>query len=271
GGAGGMNDETVTVALTPFSVPPGGEMFECQRFRNPFGGRDVEIRAWDAHLAVGSHHSFLFFDDMNTDGPLESCSGLTFAPFAVGTQQPENSYAFPPGIGELIPGNVGFRIIVHFLNTTGQTLQASVSYVAHKAPPGTVTMHAGTYFFNNSSISVPPDGMPHTLTHSCTVFQNLQLLSGVNHMHSHATDFLAETGGQTLVHSQVWSDPPFVLFNPPFSISAGQQVNFSCTYVNNTGSTLTFGESAATNEMCIFTGLYFPVAAGSDPTIGCLL
>lgn len=32
----------------------------------------------------------------------------------------------------------------------------------------------------------------------------------------------------------------------------------TCDYDNETDQTLTFGESAATNEMCIFVGAYYP-------------
>jgi hypothetical protein len=47
-------------------------------------------------------------------------------------------------------------------------------------------------------------------------------------------------------------------------LAAGSQVTFSCTWVNNTSAPLTFGESAQTNEMCIFSGNVYPTVMDVD-------
>src|SRR5215471_788491 len=94
GGSGG-GDHTASVSMTPFTVPAGTEMFKCQSFANFFGGVDAEVTSWDIHLSPGSHHSFLFFDSATSDGPLQDCSGLTIAPFAAATQQPESTLTLP--------------------------------------------------------------------------------------------------------------------------------------------------------------------------------
>src|SRR5262249_46491947 len=149
---------------------------KCITVANPFGGRDVDVSAWDATLTPGSHHSFLFLDSSNRNGSLQDCSGLTFAPFACVTQQPQATYRFPPGVAMMIPHNMGFRMIVHFLNAGSQTMMASVSYTAHLAPSGTVMQRAGPFFFNNAFISIPPDNMPHPVSQSCSFQQNVKLL-----------------------------------------------------------------------------------------------
>jgi len=64
-----------------------------------------------------------------------------------------------------------------------------------------------------------------------------------------------------------WDDPP--LEAKSIDLAAGDQIQWSCTYNNDTGGILTFGESAATNEMCIFTGQYYPAPDTGDPMIGC--
>ncbi len=40
-------------------------------------------------------------------------------------------------------------------------------------------------------------------------------------------------------------------------------MDYSCTFDNETGSTLTYGESAASNEMCNLFGVFFPAADGA--------
>jgi hypothetical protein len=53
------------------------------------------------------------------------------------------------------------------------------------------------------------------------------------------------------------------VFSPALGLSAGTSIRWACSYTNNTGQTLTFGESAAKNEMCIFTGTYYPAPDGN--------
>ena len=41
-------------------------------------------------------------------------------------------------------------------------------------------------------------------------------------------------------------------------VKKGDAISWSCTYDNQTGKTLHFGDSASTNEMCILVGIYYP-------------
>jgi hypothetical protein len=52
-------------------------------------------------------------------------------------------------------------------------------------------------------------------------------------------------------------------------LGAGTSITWSCTYVNDTSSPLTFGESAATNVMRIYQGTFYPVADITNPILNC--
>ena len=43
---------------------------------------------------------------------------------------------------------------------------------------------------------------------------------------------------------------------------AGTSITFRCDYANTSSQRLSFGESALTNEMCIFSGQFHPAPAG---------
>ena len=45
--------------------------------------------------------------------------------------------------------------------------------------------------------------------------------------------------------------------DPPLPIHGGDLITWSCDFDNDTGATLRFGESAATNEMCIFSAAFY--------------
>jgi hypothetical protein len=52
-------------------------------------------------------------------------------------------------------------------------------------------------------------------------------------------------------------------------VSAGDPLHFDCTFVNDSAQVLTFGESAASNEMCIFAAAFYPLPEDSQVTVGC--
>jgi hypothetical protein len=57
-----------------------------------------------------------------------------------------------------------------------------------------------------------------------------------------------------------WSEPHIQTYpsDPPVTLHAGSNLMFSCKYHNTTSQTFVFGNSAATNEMCILHGMYWP-------------
>ena len=88
-------------------------------------------------------------------------------------------------------------------------------------------------------------------------------------MHQRATNFVAsDSTGRTLYQTTVWAEPKPVIYSPPVHLPSGTTITWSCTYVNDTGSTLTFGESAANNVMCISEFIYFPVQDPANPVVG---
>jgi hypothetical protein len=260
---------TVDIAMQPFTVPPGGEAYKCQNFTNPFGNAPVDVDRFEARMPAGSHHMIVFFVDGVTDGPLEDCSGSEFHPNVFGAQVAGDSVIdLPRGIGVAIPPSSGLRYQLHFVNTTGSEAVASVTTKYHVAAPGSITEHAGQLLFSNEDITIPP-GVPTQVTKTCSVPQDLSILGVSAHVHTHAVDFVATTGGTELYETKGWSDPVPKRFDPPFPLPANQAVTFTCSYVNDTAQTITFGESAVTNEMCILGAIYYPVADVTSPNVVC--
>jgi hypothetical protein len=274
GGPGGPSghDEMAILKMTPFPVDAGAEVYMCQTFANPFGGADAEVVKIQSNLSPGSHHMLLLFQDNATNGTLTPCSGLTFGPMAYETQAPQAEVTFPQGIAELIKSTQGFHVIAHYLNATNSPIMANVQVTMYKAQPGTITQHAGVFFLNNiGGLTLPFGGIPpmttKTISASYTTSIPMNLLYGAGHMHSRTQSLVATNGGTKLYESDSWDQSPLQSWSPPIQLAAGAQIGWSCTVKNDTANWLTFGESAKTNEMCIFTGAYFPVPAGADPSI----
>jgi hypothetical protein len=256
--SGATGGASVTLTLDSFTVPPGGEVYYCQNFANPFGGVDAEVSEFESHMALGSHHMLLFYKEGASNDPLEPCSGLEFAATPYSTQLPNDSLSFPPGVAALVPGADGFRIQSHYLNVTSTTITASVKVTLHLAAPGTVQQQAGVLFVVDSDINVPPGpAATATVSDDCTI-----PLKVGSHMHQHGTDFVATAAGAPLFQTSNWSDPSPAEFSPPKVLQAGAPLHFACSYLNNSDQPLTFGESALTDEMCILVASFYPTPTG---------
>jgi hypothetical protein len=261
----------VTLTMDTFTVAPGQEVFKCQDFANPFGGVQADLKAYELHMSPGSHHMFAFYKAGATDGPLIDCpqGGLEFGPFTFTSQSPHLIEQFPEGVGATIPTTMGFHLNAHYINTGSEPVQGKVQITMYVAKSGIITQHAGVLYASQNSIKVPPTDMPAVSTATCNIPQDVNIMSSASHMHQRATNFTSTSGGQLLYTSTDWDSPVPATFSPARLLKAGSDLTWSCTYVNDTGSWLTFGESAATDVMCISVSIFYPVTDISNPVIQC--
>jgi hypothetical protein len=269
--SGSSTDKTtLTLTMGPFTVPAGKEVYKCQTFANPFG-HDVDIKTYEEHMTTGSHHMFLFFMPNATDGQVADCTagGFEFHPYPFTAQTPDLKITYPDTVGSIIPATMGFMLNAHFVNAGATDYQATLTVTLHVAAPGTVTNHVGDVFMNNLGINISASNMPQTASATCTLPQDMYVLGSGSHMHQRATEFVATDGTQTLYQTNSWNNPVPAVYSPPLHLTKGTNVTFSCTYVNDTGQPLTFGESARTNVMCIYSLAYYPALDPQNPTIEC--
>lgn len=258
--------KTVTITMDSFDIPSGAEVYKCQDFANPFGG-DAEVSTFESHMTAGSHHLLLFYKDGAGDSPLEDCSGLEFAATPYSTQLPDDAVGFPEGVAAAIPSTKGLRLQSHYLNTTADTVKAHVEVTFHLADPATVKDHAGVMFIVQTSINVQPF-TTKDIAYDCNVPQDMMVMKTASHMHKHGTKFVSTVADKPFYQTETWDEPVPALFEPAMPLKKGDPLHFACTFENNSASTLTFGESADTNEMCILVASFYPVPAGKT-TIGC--
>ena len=261
---------SVTLNMQSFTVNAGQEVYMCQDFANPFKGVQADIVSYELHMSQGSHHMFAFYKASATNAALVTCpqGGLQFAPYTLTAGSPNAIETYPDGMGATIPATTGFTINAHFINSGTSALTANLSLTMYVAKPGQVTQHIGPVFLNQALLSVPATGQPSTSTSSYALPQDVNFLLGASHMHQRATHFISTANGQTLYETTQWAEPPPKIYSPALHLGTGTTITWSCTYVNDTGSTLTFGESAATNVMCISEFIYYPVSDVTNPVIG---
>ena len=258
----------VMLSSTAFPLGPGQEVFKCQDFANPFGGVDTDIAEFQSHMTPGSHHMLLFYQDNAVDIPLADCAPLQFQELPYGAQTPDNAITYPAGVAAHLAGTRGFHMQMHYLNATTNTVMVQVSVLLYKAAPGTVTQYAGVFFFNNLAVDIPAGGT-QTITKTCTFPQAANVMFATAHTHKYTNTFTATLNGQMIYSTNSWDASPFQKYDPVLQVPAGAQVTWTCEASNPGSTAVTFGESAVTNEMCIFDGQYYPVADPAHSTIGC--
>lgn len=255
--AGATVPDEVTLVMGPFTVAPGTDTYRCQDFANPFGA-DVDIGEFETHMSDGSHHLLVNYgNNANTNAPTP-CGGLEIpnGPFA--TQARDDLLTYPTGIAAPLSCSQGIHINSHYFNTTTAAFDATVTVIMRRAQPGTVKAPAVTSMGLDMSVNIPPHSTG-SAGGSMSFNADVALLSILPHMHWHGTRFTVTLGGQPVFDTTDWEAPPHQ-FDPPFLVPGNQSLNFTCQYYNDTDSTLTFGESALTNEMCVLIAQYYDPA-----------
>jgi len=245
---------------------------------------DMWVHQEAVRYTPGSHHFILWnttytsipTKDMNgkvvdTSGVFE-CPGGPPAAWDVdryvgGSQSADAANilgALPDDVALHIPAGSVLMMDLHVLNTTGKALPVTVQMNLESMPASQVKQEAGIYFFYNPFIAIPPASAAHARM-SCPVTSDVTLTTGQTHMHKWGlggTANLEDSKGaliQKLYTSDTWADPTVTQWtSPPMKLKAGEQIDYECNYQNDGTTTIIQGLSAATNEMCVFVGSYYP-------------
>lgn len=259
---------TVTLTMESFTVAPGAEVFMCQNYDNPFGGNDAGVAKIVTDMSPGSHHLHIFYKATSANRQLESCSGLEFHPLLHAAGRPHQESSYPADMAAKVKGTDGLRLQVHYLNTTPDPLNVTVTAKLTKvADPSTITKWVGQLYFNRVYLQVPP-GAGRKVTTSCSIprgYGPISLIGAGSHMHRRGVHFIATAStGVKLLETSEWAEPPPVAYDPPIVLNPGDRITWECTYDNPTNRTLTFGESADINEMCIYLARFYSTPNGDQ-------
>jgi hypothetical protein len=254
------------------TVAGGQEIFDCQYVTLP----DVQafMIKGQHEYTPGSHHLLLYTTDLTSipagqtgvqscyegsSGVMSHVTGVLYA-----GQVPMGSEVLPPGVGLETSPNQVLLFQVHYLNATSGTLDVKVDVQLTLDVENTINQKAGILFFYDPYIDVPAGAMAKA-SMRCPIPSDITLLYASSHYHSRGDNYGAwidpavdQMGTTPFYTSASWSSPPNEQFMMP--IKAGSRIRFECDYDNSSGTASYFqGQSALTNEMCMFIGLYYPL------------
>ena len=254
-------DPWTPLVTRTWSIPAGAtDTYRCVRVQVP---TDTWIAGYKALGPPGTHHTVLTVTDQ-PNGPVGEydCEAGTLdlqMLYAAGVGTDELS--FPPGVAMRVKAGQYINLNLHLFNVGDDTLAGTSGVLVKTLPASEVRHEADMTFTGNLSFSIPSDGRPHEVRGGCTLPRDWHVFAMWPHMHQHA------------IHHRVTLDGTRVLLDDHFEfgeqknypmdvlLPAGSRLDTVCTYVNNTGVPLTFGDSS-NQEMC-FTGMYRWPAGGT--------
>lgn len=262
-------------------VEPGEEQHACRYLVLPDSA--LEIAKLQHHYTAGSHHMLLYPTNKQ---PSEVDNGAVFDCLSAGdlgatgvlygSSVPDGELPYPDGIAlKLAPRSV-VLLETHYLNPAETALDA-VARINLWFTTTPATIEAGTLFFRDWALYLPPTGAVETrVAMRCQIPEDIELLYATSHMHKRGTTFDSTVDGESLHVSDSWDSPTPSVFWPPRQIAGGSTIEFSCGYRNTDGRVVIEGPSAETDEMCVLVGGYWPrlpldaelcLADGSGPVL----
>jgi hypothetical protein len=263
----------IQLVVPAFELAGGTELERCLQLKAPHTERGLITRI-ELVARPGLHHASVAQTDRDlADGevdceigiPEELMSDYQSVPeplFASSTQVDQETVAFPEGVG--VPLEAGQQLVLnyHYLNTQADAVQGEVYINLHFADDPEGMEEANLFAFSNVvNISIPAQST-HTLTTTCTFPADARLLTATPHMHQLGTGFTVnhydgQQAGELLLDSPGWEAPETVWFDPPYEVSAGDGLTFSCAWTNYTDEDVHFGPTGD-DEMCTVFGYYYP-------------
>lgn len=261
----GTSDGWTPLISRGWSLAPGAtNTYKCTRIQV---ANDMWVAGFRALSPDGTHHSVLTISTSSTQTGDYDCSAgsldneMLYAA-GVGT----DDLNFPPGVAMHIAAGTYINLNLHLFNASDNPKSGTSGVLVKIVQQADVVHEADMMFSGSFVINVPSDNQPHVVQGECTAPTDWHIFTLWPHMH------------QTATH-QKWTytegtNPPVTLLDDEFMfaeqknypiadtlLKAGDTIDTYCTYVNNTGHTMTFGDGSD-KEMC-FTGMYKYPAGGN--------
>jgi hypothetical protein len=252
-----------------WDLPGGANMYRCVRVTVP---HDMYITDFIAQSPAGAHHAILSIaGGFGTDGPDGDDDGC--GPSAIGVHMLYASsigtepLQFPQGVGIKVTAGQQLHLNLHLFNAGDDSLSGE-SAIWIKSQATAPAQLAEMVLAGPLDIAVPSDNQPHPVTGECTARHDYSLFAVWPHMHQFGThqrvELVAGGNAPTMIHDAPFrfDDQSYQPVSPMQNVRVGEKIRVTCTYVNNSGVEVRYGDGAGA-EMC-FAGLYRFPAAGSD-------
>jgi hypothetical protein len=265
--------QSYTVQFGPITVPPGTENTQC--IVVPLGNL-APIHVGQIHdlLGTSSHHMILYkvapqaaqLTPFNCQ-PFQDTLNPTDGNPLVISQKKDDLIALPQGVAFTLDANQMVRLEMHYINANSSPATLVTTSTLTTIPDSAYQYDASFLFIGGISIDIPPQsdytlGPIYFPVPAAYAQSNFFAITGHEHQWGTKVQIWSASGatdpGSLVYTNTSWSDPVTTDFSPPLHVDANGGFQLQCSWYNGSTSTVTFGESAATNEMCFFWAYYYP-------------
>ena len=258
-------------------IPKGEEHTYCWYTTVPLTTA-TGVKKWESHMTPGSHHLIVFMTDtaQQPDGTLvDGCSLLggggagNLPVWSYSAQTADQSAPMPPNVGMQINANQHVYVQLHYINETDGDLTVHADINGWTYAPTDTYMKAAAFVTFDFGINIPA-GVGQTYDTQQVKCTNTPV--GVNffamstHSHRRSVETMVFDNGVQIDDSTDWQHPTiknFATDAPTWDFYQFKgQLSYECKYVNDLSVAVHTGDSAATNEMCMAVGYFFPADGG---------
>lgn len=266
------------IKLDPFTVAPKfeREFFVYKKVGNTTG---VYVNRFEIKMRANSHHFILY--DFNSQMPaaarpafntvrdIRSQTGdliypnmlpMAYHVFAIGSQSPSFSYAFPPGTALYLPPDMAFDMNSHYVNKSFSEITGEVNVNLYTLPQVEVKYVVRALNLANQALELPPNQRT-TATKTFTMAKKTYIVALTSHTHQLGEKFVIKIAGgarsgEVVYTNTDWHHPPMITLDPPLVLNPGEGLTSEITYRNTSAATVRFGLTSQ-DEMGIIFGYYY--------------
>lgn len=258
----GVPEHGFQLITQPITILAGQEITYCFYFTVD-SDEDMGVKRWESVKDGPGHHLIVYGTDTarGQDGTYDECqgansgSGLPVWSYAAGTA--ENELVMPEGVGVLVEAQQDYYVEMHFLNAGTSDVEASATVTAEAYAPDEEYIRASPYITYNDQIDLDP-GETATFGGTCALPSGVEFFQMSTHAHKRATRTEVQDGSSMVFESEDWAEPGQRQWESEYYGFSSGSLTYSCTYTNNESFQIGEGSSAATDEMCMAIGWFFP-------------
>jgi hypothetical protein len=233
-----------------WTLPPGSERYRCARRTL---AEDVTIRAFQPTAPLGTHHTVLSLaDGARPDGD-HDCGPIAGerAIYMSGVGSPP--FELPEGVAVRLRAGQQLVLNLHLYNTDADHPLSGISGVEVAIAPGdTQVAQAEVILAGPLGFVIDPGRQERTFR--CTTTTPVTLFAIGPHMHRLGIGMLVTRGEEVLLDVPYSFDDQRFYPVGPIALAAGDRLDVTCIWNNDTGAPVSFGDSSD-EEMC-FAMLY---------------
>jgi hypothetical protein len=268
-------EPAVRLESPEIDIPQGAEITYCWYFR-ALNTQKLAIHRWESTMSPGSHHLILFtsMNDIKPPGTVSTvncgagASLSSFPTWMYSAQTAKAEMALPADDGEgkplameLAPNQSGF-IQLHYNNRGDTTIKAQVTVNGYALAESVAYTRTAAFVTYNDKISIPPMATGDIEAMTCNVPATSKFWMMSTHSHKQSVRTAVLDGmpgtGTKVFESTDWEHPGESRWDGPFHTFQSGKLTYECEYNNPYNRTITDGDSAQSDEMCMASGYFFP-------------